>query len=71
MGPHKLWGGGRALVLGPQRLLAKSDNDMFEDFTLVTGWRVDLEGGGHNLEQEASKRPLWWWGNLGGARRWS
>lgn len=37
MGPHRLWAGGRALALGPQRPLGNGDNDTLklEDFTLV------------------------------------
>lgn len=58
MGPHRLWGGGRALALGLLGLLGKGDNDMFDDFTLATVWRVDLGAGSHNMGQEASKRAL-------------
>lgn len=59
MGPHRLWGGGRARALGPQGPLGKGDSDMFEDFTLVTLWRVDLGAGSHDVGQEPSKRALW------------
>lgn len=59
MGPCRLWGGGRALALGPQGLLSKGGSHTFEDFTLVMVWRVDLGAGSQDMGQEASKRALW------------